>query len=316
MTLDRLLGALDVSVVAFAVCDLRTGTSLDLAADGEVEVHYVLRGAGELHVAGRPPVPFGPRTVLIVPAGLGHRFVPEQAADGPGDPLHPVRVDPSEGLALVRRGEDERQTLLMVCGVVRARIEGNIDLFGALREPLVVDCSDAEAVGAAFEAILREEAAPRPGSQTLVSIGMTTVFVHVLRQLLDVGPQPARPDGGAVLPWLAALGDERMAAALAVLVDHPERPHTLESLASVAGMSRSAFADHFHRTFESTPMDMLRELRVRRAAHLLRSTDLPVKLVASRVGYASRSQFSRAFKGIAGVDPSSYRAADDPPAMG
>ena len=55
-------------------------------------------------------------------------------------------------------------------------------------------------------------------------------------------------------------------------------------------------------------MDFLKEVRLRRAAHLLRATDLPVKTVAARVGFASRSYFSRAFKAFTGHDPAGYRA--------
>lgn len=298
MNLDRLLGALDVSVAAFAVCDVRTGTTLDLPGAGGVEVHYVLRGAGAVQSPNHPQVRFGPRSVLLIPPGLGHRIVPDEE----GDVLsgHEVRVQPSEGIAWIRRGlDDGPQTLLMACGSVRAQVEGGLDLFGSLDHPVAVDCAEVEAVAAAFDAILYEQANPGPGSRTLVGIGMTTVFVHVLRELWDTS--------AGSLPWLAALGDERMAAVLNLLVEHPERPHSVDGLAAEAGMSRSAFAEHFVRTFGATPMDMVRELRVRRAAYLLEHGDLPVKAIADRVGYASRSQFSRAFKAIMGVDPSGYR---------
>ena len=39
------------------------------------------------------------------------------------------------------------------------------------------------------------------------------------------------------------------------------------------------------------------------SAQLLRSTNLPVQMVALAVGYASRSYFSRAFKAAYGADP-------------
>ncbi len=73
-------------------------------------------------------------------------------------------------------------------------------------------------------------------------------------------------------------------------------------------MSRAAFAERFRATFERSPMAFLRDLRLRRAARLLAETDLPVKTVAGRVGFASRSHFSRAFKASFGADPAAYRA--------
>ena len=56
-------------------------------------------------------------------------------------------------------------------------------------------------------------------------------------------------------------------------------------------------------------MDLLRELRLRRAAQMLKSSQAPVKAVAQAVGYGSRSYFSRAFKAFYGIDPAAYRAS-------
>ncbi len=44
------------------------------------------------------------------------------------------------------------------------------------------------------------------------------------------------------------------------------------------------------------------------AGGLAALSDLPVKTVAARAGFASRSHFSRAFKAFAGADPAGYRA--------
>ena len=44
---------------------------------------------------------------------------------------------------------------------------------------------------------------------------------------------------------------------------------------------------------------------------MLGTCALPVKTVAARVGYASRSHFSRAFKAAYGVDPTAFRAKLD-----
>ena len=56
--------------------------------------------------------------------------------------------------------------------------------------------------------------------------------VALLRRLYD------EEEGS--LPWLSALGDDRLTRALDAILDAPEKPHTLESVAKTAGMSRSA----------------------------------------------------------------------------
>jgi transcriptional regulator GlxA family with amidase domain len=103
---------------------------------------------------------------------------------------------------------------------------------------------------------------------------------------------------------------------IAAVSDRPEADHTLQSLADIAGMSRATFAEHFRKAFGRTPMDHLKEVRLRRAARYLAATDLPVKTVAARVGFDSRSYFSRAFKAFAGIDPAGFRADPDAFALG
>jgi transcriptional regulator GlxA family with amidase domain len=116
-------------------------------------------------------------------------------------------------------------------------------------------------------------------------------------------------DGVCRAPWLSALEHPQLGRTLAAMADHPGRVFTLEQLADLAGMSRAAFAHHFKTAFGRPPMNVLREVRLRRAAHLLARTDLPVKLVASQVGFESRSHFSRAFRAYSGQDPAGFRAA-------
>ena len=108
--------------------------------------------------------------------------------------------------------------------------------------------------------------------------------------------------------WVTTLGKPALERALTAMLDTPEAPHTLQSLAETAGMSRAAFAEQFKQSFDRTAMDFLKEIRLRRGAQLLTGTDLPVKLIAARIGFDSRSYFSRAFKAFAGKDPATYRA--------
>jgi AraC-like DNA-binding protein len=60
-------------------------------------------------------------------------------------------------------------------------------------------------------------------------------------------------------------------------------------------------------------MEFLQALRLARAAELLVGTDLPVKSVATRVGYSSRSSFTRAFVARQGAGPTAFRAAAGAP---
>jgi transcriptional regulator GlxA family with amidase domain len=54
-------------------------------------------------------------------------------------------------------------------------------------------------------------------------------------------------------------------------------------------------------------MELLRQIRLHRAAELLFASDLPTKRIAGMVGYGSRTYFSRAFKDQHGLTPDGFR---------
>jgi transcriptional regulator GlxA family with amidase domain len=147
--------------------------------------------------------------------------------------------------------------------------------------------------------MLAELAMPSFGTRALTEALMKVCLVTILRRQLE---QP-----GAERPIFTPLRDRRLVAAVAAIVDMPAGLHTVASLAEVAGMSRTAFAQRFVATYGRTPIDFVQAVRLRHAAHLLRTTAVPVKVVASAVGYRSRSQFSHAFRVLYELDPSTFR---------
>ena len=112
---------------------------------------------------------------------------------------------------------------------------------------------------------------------------------------------------GPESPLFAPLYDERLARAIQAVLSQPGGAHTLRSLAAEAGMSRSAFGERFAQTFDQTPFEFVQKVRLRQTAHLLRSTDLPVKLIAKAAGFASRTHFARSFAVAFGMTPTEYR---------
>lgn len=83
---------------------------------------------------------------------------------------------------------------------------------------------------------------------------------------------------------------------------------SVEELAALARLSPSHFAARFKAETGSTPLRYQTQLRMSRARELLDTTDLPVGLVAERVGYVDPFYFSRQFKAVHGSTPVGYRA--------
>jgi AraC-like DNA-binding protein len=87
----------------------------------------------------------------------------------------------------------------------------------------------------------------------------------------------------------------------------PERRWTVAELARRAAMSRPVFARKFTAEFGRSPLRYLTELRMERAAELLRGSELGLAEIGERVGYASEFAFNRAFKRWSAVPPGTYR---------
>jgi AraC family transcriptional regulator, activator of mtrCDE len=106
---------------------------------------------------------------------------------------------------------------------------------------------------------------------------------------------------------LAALSDVRLAKALAAMHAEPGRDWSVEGLAGIAGMSRTAFAVAFSDALGASPFQYLTEWRITEARRLLQDRRLSVAHVAEQLGYQSEAAFRRTFKRVEGVGPGHIR---------
>ncbi|MEO7690850.1 MAG: AraC family transcriptional regulator [Sphingomonas sp.] len=298
--LDHLLATMDVVVEAFAICEVSKGFQLVGGPSPAIEVHYVLSGTMHLMVPGQPPIVCGPGSVVLIPPGLAQTM----AADD-----QPARdVTAAEHCTMTREGMMMFDAtggagagdLRVVCGLIMASISGSFGLLDAVTRPIVEDLSDVPIVRQGFALMLDEISAPTLGSRALIGALMKACVVMLLRRHFA--------GSGHDFGVLSSLRDPRLGKAVAAVLDKPAAPHSVASLAGVAGMSRSAFAREFSHNLAMSPMAFVARTRLHHGAELLRSTRLPVKLIAASIGFASRSHFSRAFASAYGADPSRFRS--------
>jgi AraC-like DNA-binding protein len=88
---------------------------------------------------------------------------------------------------------------------------------------------------------------------------------------------------------------------------HLEENISIQTLATIAGLSKYHFARAFKQSEGTTPHGYLVQCRVRRAQDLLAATDLPLSEIALASGFADQSHCARRFREHVGVTPSSYR---------
>lgn len=106
---------------------------------------------------------------------------------------------------------------------------------------------------------------------------------------------------------------ERMDRVLRRIRERLDDPLTPEELASVACFSRCHFSRLFKGMTGETVGELVRRLRLERAAVELRRTREPVLRIAMRAGYAGNEPFTRAFRAHFGRSPSEHRAMETDP---
>jgi AraC-like DNA-binding protein len=166
-----------------------------------------------------------------------------------------------------------------------------------LLPPLIQIRADQErgaALRTTLELLAAETAAPAVGSQMMIERLAGIFFIHAIRAKMADG-------------WRPALADPQIADVLKAMHERLEYHWTVRALATLAGMSRSAFAVRFKELIGQAPLEYLTRMRMYKAGRLLREDTRKLLEVASAVGYESGGAFHKAFKRVLGMTPGQYR---------
>jgi len=274
------------------------GPLLARRADRLILFHTIREGRCRLWTSTqREPVDLEAGDVVVLPYGDQHRVSCPNAAPRPipiGQLLPP---QPWHDLPVVCHGGGGERTQF-VCGYLQCDDLLFNPFLNALPRAFRVRPPEGPAADW-LQATVRyavEGAAPM-GAQRLYE----SIFVEALRLYVEGA---SRHDHG----WIAGLADPVVARALVLLHAAPADDWTVPALASRVGASRSILDDRFRRLLGRPPMRYLTEWRLQLAAHLLRSTTLPLAEVADRIGYESAAAFNRAFHRHVGRPPARWRA--------
>lgn len=125
------------------------------------------------------------------------------------------------------------------------------------------------------------------------------IFTQAIRKYLATD--------GRTRTGLAGFADAQICRALEAIHSEPSKPWTVESLARIAGLSRTSFSNRFNDLLSHTPLNYLTDWRMQIARRLLIDSELPIIDVAERSGYSSEASFGRVFKRHFDVPPASFR---------
>jgi AraC-like DNA-binding protein len=200
------------------------------------------------------------------------------------DPAAMLLLGPGEVVLRLRPGP------VLGPAAFAVRFDCAIPLGEALRgapDRIVIELDDSPGLKQLAEVLLDEAGAGRCGSADTVARLSEALLVMTLRRAIDRAPQ----DQGV----LAGLSHPRLHHAIVAIHAHPEATWSIESLADLAGMSRSRFMAAFRNVMGLSPLAYVTRWRMELARAALDRGALP-RDVARQVGYGSPPALRRAMR--------------------
>ncbi len=262
-----------------------------------VRIGGLVRGTCWLILEGHEPVLLHEGDTFML--GNPPPYVLASTPDASPRPARPVLAGAHDGL--VRIGPESEDDLYLCTGHI-ALDDQNAALLIDLLPPLViVRAGDSHGYRLAQ---LIDHLATEVGN---AAAGGPLVENHLAQILLVLmlrahASQTDRPTG-----WLGALNEDGIGAALRAVHADVGHPWTLQELAEISHMSRSAFAQSFKDHVGVPPLEYLIQWRMSLARDALARDTLSISELARATGYRSESAFSTAFRRVVGASPRAFR---------
>lgn len=100
---------------------------------------------------------------------------------------------------------------------------------------------------------------------------------------------------------------ERLNNILAYILEHYERPISLDDIAREAHLSPSAFCRFFKKRTRKSFVEYLNEFRVGMACKMLLESKEPIARICYQTGFNNLANFNRQFRRVMGLTPTAYR---------
>lgn len=163
-----------------------------------------------------------------------------------------------------------------------------------------LDEPDEAVVSLLFDFIRREEGCRQEGSNYLLQQWLNSILVLVARNIVHRG------GGGNHFPAGEANGSIGM---LQYIQQHIHRPDLLsaENLGKTFHLSPRYIGYYFKRHFQETLQQYIARNRIKRVEDLLLNSQMTVKEIAYKMGYADSGYLVKSFQKVYGMSPLKYR---------
>ena len=282
--------------------EFRSGFNVEFQR-GSACIHVVQEGELRLSVEGQAPLQLSAGDIAVLPHparyGLSDGGRTDAALEAPLE----IEASGANIAALEHgRGAIAART---ISATFRFENKGGMSPLLQLLPQVIHIARDADQSAVLIrdvaQFVVGEHKTQEPGAALMISRLIDVLIIRCIRTWAK--------SLGARQGWVGALADARVSRAVAAIHRDPTRNWSVEALASVAGMSRSRFAQLFLATAGEPPLRYVHRRRLAMAFDLLRSSNLPVGEVAHAIGYESEAAFSRAYKTMFGTTPREGRRA-------
>lgn len=130
---------------------------------------------------------------------------------------------------------------------------------------------------------------------------------HMVLTLLSGIPQ--RRSSSPAIKKVRRITDSVVSSAMQFISSNYRCSISVTDIAQAVGMSKAHFSRIFKKQTGYAPHEYLIQIRLNRAKHLLKTTDLPIKTVSQEVGYQDVTTFTSAFSNRVGLSPAQFRSS-------
>lgn len=263
------------------------------ASFGQPGFCAITKGRCRFSIDGEEPVILEEGDFLLLPATPAFTM-------GSIEPAPPVSIDPQTMVSAPdgekRHGRPDGEPDMRQFGGYFSFDATDASLFVSLL-PRMIHVRGAQRLTQLVHLLGDEARRADVGRDLILERYAEILLIEALRSV----PTDEAPPG-----LLRGLAEPRIALALQSMHAEVDRPWTVEALARLSAMSRSAFFDRFRHTVGLRPMEYLMTWRMALAKDLLQRQELSLDAVAEKIGYGSASTFSTAFSRHVGVPPGRF----------
>lgn len=180
-----------------------------------------------------------------------------------------------------------------------------LSLLSELNIPLdrPTDIADTTDISSIVQNMCFENYSTNPYRQNTIDLYFRLMLYKISEKLRIMEHSPNKYE---------TLYSERLSVIRKSIYRWPGRDYSIDDMAKELSLSRSRFQHLYTETFGVSVNKDVISSRLNKAAELLKTTDMSVKMVGVNVGYGNTSYFVKLFGSFYGMTPLQYRQSDEP----